>query len=92
MHPTALPILLVTSALVLGGCATSHGLAVDGVRWVDLSHDYAADTIYWPTAPGFEIVVDAKGQTDNGYWYEANTIRTAEIGRASCRERVSECV
>ena len=80
MHPTALPLLLVTSALVLGGCATSHGLAVDGVRWVDLSHDYAADTIYWPTAPGFEIVVDAKGQTDNGYWYEANTIRTAEHG------------
>lgn len=48
--------------------------------WVDLTHDFAADSVYWPTAPGFEILVDAKGPTDGGWWYESNTIRTSEHG------------
>lgn len=47
---------------------------------MDLSHDYGADTIYWPTASRFELKVDSQGMTDGGYWYEANTFSTAEHG------------
>ncbi len=52
----------------------------DAVTWIDLTHPFGEETVYWPTAPGFEIVVDAKGPADGGYWYEANTIRTSEHG------------
>lgn len=47
---------------------------------VDLSHPYDEDTIYWPTAPGFELRVDFEGFTDKGYYYTANTICSAEHG------------
>ena len=62
------------------GCtsAPSHGL--EGVRWVDLTHAFSAETVYWPTASGFEYVVDAKGRTPGGWWYESNTFRTSEHG------------
>ena len=47
---------------------------------VDLSHPYDESTVYWPTADGFELEVDFAGTTDKGYYYTANTFRTAEHG------------
>ncbi|MGB3563456.1 MAG: cyclase family protein [Thermoanaerobaculia bacterium] len=47
---------------------------------VDLSHPYDESTVYWPTADGFELEVDFKGLTDKGFYYAANTFRTAEHG------------
>jgi len=61
-------------------------LAGDGVaalpqgKVVDLSHDYSSDTIYWPTAEGFQLTVDFKGTTEKGYHYEANSFKSAEHG------------
>ncbi len=49
-------------------------------RLVDLTHAYNADTVFWPTAPGFELESDFKGVTEGGFYYEANTFRTAEHG------------
>jgi len=49
-------------------------------EWIDLSHDFSAETIYWPTAATFQFKVDSKGMTAKGYWYEANTFTTAEHG------------
>ena len=62
---------------VLGGCASAPTDWPDG-EWIDLTHAFSADTIAWPTAAGFELTVDAKGPTEGGYWYEANTFRVAE--------------
>lgn len=48
---------------------------------VDLSHPYAADTIYWPTdTQGFVLETLAAGMTDAGYYYAANRFSTAEHG------------
>ncbi len=67
--------------LLLGASAVSAStLGEPGSEWVDLSYDYSQDTIYWPTAAGFELRVESKGPTDAGYWYEANSFRTAEHG------------
>jgi kynurenine formamidase len=63
---------------LLGSCVTPPALPPG--RWVDLSHDYAADTIYWPTSGGFELEVLDAGVTDKGYWYAANRFATAEHG------------
>ena len=51
-----------------------------GGRIVDLTHPYDAQTVFWPTAEGFELDVDFRGMTPGGYYYEANSFRTAEHG------------
>jgi kynurenine formamidase len=47
---------------------------------VDLSHTYDSQTIYWPTAEGFQLRRDANGITPAGYYYAANSFFTAEHG------------
>ena len=47
---------------------------------IDLTHSFDAETIYWPTADGFELTVDARGYTEGGYYYEANSFCAAEHG------------
>jgi kynurenine formamidase len=48
--------------------------------WVDLTHELAADSVFWPTAEPFELTVDAEGITDLGYYYSAYSFRAAEHG------------
>jgi kynurenine formamidase len=55
-------------------------LAADGARWVDLTHPFDGDAIYWPTAEGFELVEVADGVTDAGFYYAANRFSAAEHG------------
>lgn len=73
--------------LLLCGCTdvareAPHAVSVDWPdgRAVDLSHPYDEDTIYWPTADGFEKTTDFEGTTDGGYYYASYTIRTSEHG------------
>jgi kynurenine formamidase len=54
--------------------------AFPGGRLVDLTHAFDERTVYWPTADGFEMTTDFEGITEGGYWYEANTFRSAEHG------------
>lgn len=49
-------------------------------RLVDLTHPFDEATIYWPTASGFELTEDAKGHTDAGFFYAANSFAAAEHG------------
>lgn len=47
---------------------------------IDLTHAFDAETVYWPTASGFEFNSDFRGITEGGWYYEANTVCTAEHG------------
>ena len=47
---------------------------------IDLTHPFDAETIYWPTADGFKLTVDARGYTEGGYYYAANSFCAAEHG------------
>lgn len=49
-------------------------------RWIDLSHDYSVETLYWPTAEGFEKETVFEGWTEGGWYYTAYNIHTAEHG------------
>ena len=68
-----LSIVLATSA-----CASPPVLPRGEL--VDLSHTYDAQTIYWPTAEGFQLRKDADGTTPGGYYYAANSFFTSEHG------------
>jgi kynurenine formamidase len=48
--------------------------------WVDLSHDFSRETIYWPTAKPFSLEVVSAQQTPAGFYYAANNFSTAEHG------------
>lgn len=61
------------------GARPSNERWPDG-RWVDLTHPFDAQTVYWPTAEPFELVIESRGRTDAGFWYEANRFCTAEHG------------
>lgn len=73
---------IVLAAVFIAGCMQGRPAPSsfpDG-ELVDLSHAYDANSIYWPTADGFRMTVDAAGVTDAGYYYAANSFCTSEHG------------
>ena len=65
--------------LALTACATTTGPGPAG-RWVDLSHDMAEDSVFWPTAEGFRHVVASYGQTPGGWFYSSYNLELSEHG------------
>lgn len=61
------------------GCTPQESDPLSG-EIVDLTHSFGEDTIFWPTAEGFKLEVAFEGQTEQGYFYVANTFCTAEHG------------
>ena len=50
-------------------------------RWVDLTHAFSEETLYWPTdTAGFRLEELASGDTEQGYFYSAYRFSTAEHG------------
>lgn len=55
--------------------------ALEGARWVDLTHAFDETTIYWPTSPdGFQLRSLHHGPTEGGYFYSANEMTAPEHG------------
>lgn len=48
--------------------------------WIDLTHDFSEQTLYWPTANGFKLDTAFKGVTPAGFYYEAYNYCAAEHG------------
>ena len=72
-----LPLLLV----VPSGCSSSPtSVSFPMGEIVDLSDTYDLQTIYWPTAEGFQLRRDADGVTPAGFYYAANSFFTSEHG------------
>ncbi len=64
---------------VFFGCTPQQSDPFSG-EIIDLTHSFGEDTIFWPTAEGFKLEVAFEGQTEQGYFYVANTFCTAEHG------------
>ena len=47
---------------------------------VDLTHNYSAETIYWPTEQGFQLDEEFGGMTEKGYYYSAKKFSAPEHG------------
>jgi kynurenine formamidase len=78
----ALLILAVLVSADFAGTAFSEETALqfpEG-KWVDLTHDFAGDTVYWPTGEGFKLETVFQGTTDKGYYYAANKYTAEEHG------------
>ncbi|MFV1987921.1 MAG: cyclase family protein [Gemmatimonadota bacterium] len=63
------------------GVSAASAFDGTGGRWVDLSHAYSDETIYWPTdSIGFEFEELVSGETDLGFFYRAYRFGSAEHG------------
>jgi kynurenine formamidase len=51
-----------------------------GGKWIDLTHPFSAETLYWPTAEKFTLESEFYGETPKGYFYAANRYRASEHG------------
>lgn len=49
-------------------------------EFVDLTHSFSEESVYWVTAKEFELEEVARGDTEKGYYYSANNFSTAEHG------------
>src|SRR5882724_914157 len=69
-------LLLSTS---LGGLPAADAPFTGG-KWIDLTHEFSAETLYWPTAQSFTLETEFHGQTLKGYFYCSNRYRASEHG------------
>ena len=85
-----LPSLLVLTAAACGAPAppaegdvsrsSPPTLDFSGGDWVDLTHPFSVDAVYWPTASEFRLDTVAWGPTPGGYFYSAFDFTAAEHG------------
>jgi kynurenine formamidase len=74
----ALVTLFVAGTLA---CSTPGGLEVlRDASWIDLTHDFSSETIYWPTAKPFSLEIVSAQRTPAGFYYAANNFSAAEHG------------
>ena len=82
--------LVVFALAVLIGCGgepspssteqESSALTLPSTNFVDLSHPFNEETIYWPTSDGFRREVTDEGQTEGGYFYASGIFTSSEHG------------
>ena len=71
--------LTALAALSLFACAAPAPNLSSG-RWVDLTHDLAEDSVFWPTADGFRHEVASYGPTPGGWFYSSYNLHLSEHG------------
>ena len=71
---------LVLPVFVLLICCSRQNAEFPKGEWIDLSHDFSSDTVYWVTAEPFTRTTVAEGKTDKGYFYSAYNFSAAEHG------------
>lgn len=75
---------LIPVAVGLGffGCTETPTLTGGSVArtWIDLTHAFSSQTLYWPNADHFTLEKVYDGHTAGGYHYSANRYAAAEHG------------
>lgn len=70
------------SLMVFPACrpAGSSAAGLPQGKWVDLTHDFSSETVYWPTAESFRLDTVFAGVTAKGFYYSAFQFCAAEHG------------
>lgn len=73
-------IAIFALGIFIGSCAEPNNQWQANGQWIDLSHDFSEDTIYWVTAEPFKRTTVAEAKTDKGFYYSAYNFSGAEHG------------
>jgi kynurenine formamidase len=84
MHLTRIYILLAFVLTACNGASKHDDTSITDLfnqgSWVDLTHSFNSNTLYWPTADNFKKDTVFVGITDNGFYYQAFNLFAAEHG------------
>lgn len=72
--------LFVALAGFMAFACGSKATVFQGGQWIDLSHEFSEETIYWVTAEPFKRTTVAEGKTASGFYYSAYNFSAAEHG------------
>lgn len=72
----ALAVVLVS----MSNCTTAEKPNWEDGIWVDLTHEYSEETLFWPTSRTFHLDTVFVGETEAGFYYESYEFCTAEHG------------
>lgn len=75
-----MPLRLLIAAIVSGSAVTAFAQDISKGRWIDLTHPFNSDSIYWPTAERFKKTEVYRGMTPGGWFYAAYNFSAAEHG------------
>jgi kynurenine formamidase len=72
----------VLTLVLIAGCTQPPPAqqAPASARYVDLTHDLGAESLFWPTAETFTLKTVAEGVTPGGYYYASNDYSGSEHG------------
>ena len=71
-------VTLCSGFALLASCSQHRGFPAG--RWIDLSHDFSSETVYWPTADPFAMDTVYAGMNPKGFYYSAYSFCAAEHG------------
>lgn len=72
-------LTVILSAFFALSCAQRPNEPLSGT-WVDLTHDFGDETVYWVTAEPFKRTTVFEGQNPAGFYYSAYDFSAAEHG------------
>ena len=76
--------LIIMVTCLLCSCSTqqpSLQQTLSAGKWIDLSYDLSASTLYWPNNPtGFQLDTIAEGTTAGGFYYSTFSFCAPEHG------------
>lgn len=71
---------LVAACVPLAGCDEKpEPIAFDGA-WIDLTHEFSRNAVFWPTAATFTKETVSEGMTEGGWFYSAYNFSSSEHG------------
>jgi len=71
-------IMLAVTAMGMAVSASAQDLSAG--RWIDLTHAFNEQSVYWPTAETFKKTEVFHGHTESGWFYAAYNFLAAEHG------------
>lgn len=72
-------IALIISVMLFSISCAGKNMFTEG-QWIDLTHEFSEQTIYWPTSSTFKKETVYEGHTEKGFYYSAYKFSTAEHG------------
>ena len=81
LFAVAIPVLALSACTVSApGPEERAAPAAAPARFVDLTHELSADSIFWPTGETFRLDKVSDGITEKGYYYASNNFSGNEHG------------
>ncbi len=71
---------VIMTLWALGVAWSASAQDISGGKWVDLTHPFNEQSVYWPTAETFTKTEVFHGHTDGGWFYSAYNFSAAEHG------------